>query len=126
MTFADTVRKVLIDVKFRDWQILVGDMNDGAYISVAFYADEAVPIPNSGVWLNKLALQKGRKWYVSAHATKSELVQTALLAILTAIEHEVREEFTYRGHAIFGPHFHIDTLRELAAEKSEDRREVSA
>jgi hypothetical protein len=47
--------------------------------------------------------------------TRNEIVQTALLACLTASEHEVRERFTYQGHAIFGPHFDIDALAGVAA-----------
>lgn len=60
-------------------------------------------------------LWKGRKWAVSEHATKSELVSTALKAVLTAVEHEAREKFLYRGRAIFGPHFDVDKLAGFAA-----------
>ncbi len=52
----------------------------------------------------------GRKWVISPHATKSEIVQTALKAVLTAEEHEAREHFKYRGRAIFGPHYDVDFL----------------
>jgi hypothetical protein len=33
---------------------------------------------------------KSRKWLVSRHSTKSEVVQTTFKAILTALEHEAR------------------------------------
>ena len=55
----------------------------------------------------------GRKWLLSPFMTKSEVVQTAFKAVLTAIEHETREAFRYRGEAIFGPHFDVDRLAEL-------------
>lgn len=56
---------------------------------------------------------KGRKWLLSEHMTDGEIVQTAFLATLTAIEHEIRETFTYCGAAIFDPHYDIHKLVEL-------------
>jgi hypothetical protein len=41
--------------------------------------------------------QKSRKWLLSAHMTKTEIVNTAWFAVKTAIEHEAREEFFYQG-----------------------------
>lgn len=55
----------------------------------------------------------GRKWRLSQHMTKSEVIQTAFKAVLTALEHEARENFKYKGKAIFGPHFDVDKLCEL-------------
>src|SRR5687767_8188349 len=52
--------------------------------------------------------QGGRKWYISHWATNAEVVQTALKAVLTAMEHEVRESFLYAGRAIYGPHQSLD------------------
>lgn len=56
---------------------------------------------------------KGRKWRLSPHMTRSEIVQTALKAVLTAEEHEVRERFKYRGQPIFDPHYDVDELWHL-------------
>ncbi len=56
---------------------------------------------------------KGRKWRMSPHMTRSEVVQTAFLAVKTAEEHEMREKFTYFGKAIFGPHLNADDLVEF-------------
>jgi hypothetical protein len=53
---------------------------------------------------------KGRKWLLSEHMLDGELVQTALKAVLTALEHEARERFKYRGVAIFSPHYDIEKL----------------
>ena len=44
-----------------------------------------------------------------------EIVQTAFKAVLTALEHEARENFTYRGHSIFDPHWDVEKLVELRA-----------
>ena len=51
-----------------------------------------------------------RKWLLSRHMTRSELVQTAFKCVLTSIEHEAREQFTYKGARVFGPHFDVDAL----------------
>lgn len=56
---------------------------------------------------------KGRKWYLSPHKTDGEVVQTAFKAVMTAMEHEIREMFTYKGVSIFDPHYDIDKLAEF-------------
>ena len=53
---------------------------------------------------------------MSHEATRSEVVQTALKCVLTSVEHEARESFTYRGRAIFGPHLDVDVLHSLLGE----------
>ena len=64
----------------------------------------------------------GRKWMLSPHMVKSEVVQTAFKAVLTAAEHEARERFLYRGRAIFGPHYDVDRLWEMATADNEESR----
>lgn len=64
----------------------------------------------------------GRKWRLSRFMTKSEIVQTAFKAVLTALEHEAREAFTYHGASIFDPHYNVDAL--LALRKSARALEV--
>lgn len=46
----------------------------------------------------------GRAWPVSLDTTNAELVQTAFKAILTAVEHEARELFTFQGERVMNPH----------------------
>lgn len=58
---------------------------------------------------------KGRHWRLSSHMVDGEIVQTAFLALMTAVEHEMRELFLYKGVALFGPHFDIDKLVELGS-----------
>lgn len=62
--------------------------------------------------------QTTRKWYLSPHMTKSELVLTAFKLVLTSEEHEIREAFKYRGKAILGPHFDVDALHSIAGKRS--------
>jgi len=61
---------------------------------------------------------KSRKWILSIHMTPSELVQTALKAVLTAEEHEAREAFTLDGVACFSPHFDVFKLAVFARAKN--------
>lgn len=88
--------------------------NDQYFLQAEFHA----PCADTG----KLTLQKSRKWYLSEHMTESELVQTAFKCVLTAIEHEAREQFKYKGQAILGPHFNVNDLVELAASGRKDVR----
>jgi hypothetical protein len=86
------------DVSYKTWQFFVA--SDGSFLQVRFSAgfDGA---------------QHGRKWRLSEHMTRSEIVQTALMAVLAAEEHEARERFRYRGQPIFGPHFDVEQLYAL-------------
>lgn len=59
---------------------------------------------------------KSGKWLLSEHMLDSEIVQKALKATLTALEHEARELFKYRGRAIFDPHYDLERLWELRGE----------
>ena len=56
---------------------------------------------------------KGRKWFLSPHMTRSEVVQTAFMAVLAAVEHETREQFKYSGQSIYDPHFDVNALHRL-------------
>lgn len=102
------LQEILSDIKYCGWAFVAGSLQHGFYIQVAFYAADA--------W------QSGRKWYISTHATRSEAVQTALKAVLTAEEHEARERFRYKDEAIFFPHFDVDELVEQRRAAKVDRR----
>lgn len=69
---------------------------------------------------------QGRKWSLSKHMTDGEVVQTAFLAARVADEHELREQFTYKGETIFNPHYDIDRLVDLrrSANSIRERDEV--
>jgi hypothetical protein len=66
-------------------------------------------------------LVTSRRWWISPEMTESELVQTALLAALTAEEHETREHFTYQGKRVFNPHVSIQGLLQVC--ETEDARD---
>lgn len=96
---------IIKDIKYRDFFIDVYtgvDPPTGHYLQVrAFLPD---PVNPEKTW------QGGRKWRLSEHMTKSEVVQTCFKAILAFEEHETREFFMYRGKPIFGPHIDVDAL----------------
>lgn len=96
-------------ISFRDWTFHVGVMGDGHYIQVQFRAKDSTGGPEQN-W-------NGRKWYISQHATNQEVIQTCFKAVMTAMEHEVREEFKYRDVAVFQPHMDLDALVDLAQTK---------
>lgn len=73
------------------------------------------PKPTCNVTGQPTAPWRGRKWLLSEHMTDGEIVQTAFMATLAAVEHEVRELFLYRGLAVLDPHYDIEKLVELRA-----------
>ena len=79
------VENIVKQISYRDWQFRVGREAQSMFLQVRFAGACAL----SG----HPSLQSGRKWRISAHMTRSEVVQTALLAVLTAEKHEVHENF---------------------------------
>jgi hypothetical protein len=63
-----------------------------------------------------------RKWLLSTHMTRSEIVQTCFKLAMTSMEHRTRERFTYRGKRVFGPHFDVDALWQICADGQFDVR----
>lgn len=101
LTLVD-LRGILREIRYRDgWCFRASELGRGFFLQVLFSVDD-----------QELS---GRKWYVSPHMARSEVVQTALMAILAAEEHEARERFRYRGQPIFRPHYDVDRLHALCA-----------
>jgi hypothetical protein len=104
-----SIVNIVTQIEYADWTFKVGEMGDGAYLQVAFKD------ATGQAWT-------GRKWYVSLHSVESEVVQTALKAVLTALEHEAREAFKYKGFAIFGPHHDVNAMLNIAQQHREPKR----
>jgi hypothetical protein len=64
----------------------------------------------------------GRKWLLSPHMTETEIVLTAFKAVLTAYEHEAREQFKVDGFAVLDSHYSINDMVRFAREASLDGR----
>lgn len=109
------VRKILMEVECEGFGFTVHEdeacgacgMEPEMYLQVTAWRGDNVDRKAPKGWV------RGRKWRLSRHMVRSEVVQTALKAILTFEEHEIRERFLYRGRAIFDPHYDIDQLWEL-------------
>ncbi len=86
-----------------------GSMGSGFYIQHRQWVEDC----NTGLQ----EPQYGRKWYISQHCCISEIVQTALMAIIAFEEHEVREHFTYFGEKVYGPHIAVNMLATVSRQK---------
>jgi hypothetical protein len=109
MTFA-LAAELIGRIKFKDWMFFLGQDDDQLWVQVRYLEADVEGDPRDP---NDLELQHGRKWLVSRHATPSEFVQTCFKAVVTSMEHQAREHFTYRGARIFGPHFDVEQLVKL-------------
>ena len=116
VTPAQRMQAWLDHVKFGDWRFVVRMDGDRAYLQVQ--ADE--PCADTG----EMHTWHSRKWPLSARMTRSEVVQTAFLAVMTAVEHETREQFKYLDHAIFSPHYDVEAL--VALKLSGEAEDVRA
>jgi hypothetical protein len=86
------LEQLMKSVTYKKWSFRILEKGDGFLLQCG--------------WANNC--QRSRKWYVSPHMTKSEVVQTAFKMVVTAEEHEAREQFQFRGVPIFNPHFNVD------------------
>ena len=113
----DEMRKVLAEVQYRDWDILIREEATFAHQQGRPYLQVcATGIDNEDP--SRTVTWSGRKWRLSKWMTKSELVATAFLAIQTAVEHETRELFKYRGVSIYSPHYDVDALARLRRDET--------
>lgn len=110
MNAKDAIR-MLKDVAYKDWAFFISGKPD-------FYLQVRFPNPDGTG-----RLLTGRKWRLSEHMSRTELIQTALMAVLAAEEHEAREAFQYKGQAVFGPHIDVDA-RLVAADQQDARPEI--
>lgn len=111
-------RAILAEVTYKPGWTLDTDI-DGrgeAYMVWRWRAPDA-----SGHYGGTMAVS-GRRWFISPYMSRSELVNTALLAALTAEEHETREFFRYKGKRVFNPHVNVERLFEVC--EDEDNRNV--
>ncbi len=107
MLTKDKVQNILKDVDYPGL-VIICDGNRELYIQVIGYCTcKATGNPYQS---------NGRKWRISAFMTRSEVVQTALKAVITYTEHEVRESFMYRSVPIFDPHYNVDELHALRSQ----------
>ena len=100
---------VLADVKFGDYTFEVREGHGGVFLRASYLEPD--------VYTGEVELQQTRKWLLSPHMTKSEIVQTAFKCCWTSFEHRCREGFLYKGRRVFGPHFDVDDLWNLCDDR---------
>ena len=114
MQTMDSIQDILNECQFDDWKFYLGFSQNQPYLQLKFTA----PCSKTGVIQDWTC----RKWLLSFHMVKNEIVQTAFKAVLAAVEHETREKFHYRGESIFDPHIDVDKLAEFC--KGKDSRDI--
>lgn len=118
--FGDRALDVLlrVDLPF-GWTFRLSERGDRRTPDVppVYYLQVTDPNPTCNVTGETIGEPwRSRKWLLSEHMTDGEIVQTLFKATMTAVEHEVRELFLYRGQAVFDPHYDIEKLVELRAQ----------
>lgn len=108
----EEIERILADVKFPDYNFEVIE-SAGELFLQAFYAE-------ADIVTKVYEAQRTRKWVIEVQHTKSQIVQTAFKCVLTSMEHRAREHFKYRGKRIFGPHFDVDALHQICADRRFD------
>ncbi len=119
MLLKKDVIKIISDIKYKDWELFLGDMADGWYLQVRFV--------DKDIHTGELEQQSCRKFYISSHSIPDEVIRTAYRAVMAAVRHEAEETFTYKGKNIFGPHLSVERLVEIADDRNfrEDKRKQS-
>lgn len=112
--FLRRVNRVLEMIEFPNFGVEAREGHGGVYLVGRFYAPDNFADVKGAAGISFPVEQSTRKWLLSPFMTDSEIVQTAFKMILTAFEHEIREQFRYDGAPIFGPHFDVNDLRDLA------------
>lgn len=105
ISFSDMVT-IVKQIKFRDWEIRVHIPNEkgSPYLKITYLDKDTQS--------DKVELQHCRKWQLSYHMVPSEVIRTAYKAVCAAMEHEVDENFRYKGRLIYNPHIDLDQMAE--------------
>lgn len=108
VTAEDDVRRfeaVLSLVEFPGYRFFVAQGHGGIYLRASYEEPD--------VYSKVVSVQLTRKWLLSPLMTDSEVVLTAFKCAATSFEHRARENFTYRGARVCGPHFDVEDLVRL-------------
>ena len=90
----DEMREIVSRIRCLDYEFHVLTKGEVPYLQVRYVEPDIVTGDPTD--------QHGRKWMLSHHMVRSELVQTALKAVLTSMEHRAREHFFFEGQRVGG------------------------
>jgi len=110
----DEMRKVVDLCRFETYTFTVRDGHGGIYLQATYVEPDIVT--------GRPEEQHTRKWLLSPSMTRSEIAQTAFKLVMTSMEHRAREGFMYRGKRVFGPHFDVEALWQVCADRRFDVR----
>lgn len=103
MTF-EQIQEIVSNIKYKNWYVEVFAMPKYTVRVSWFDADI-----NTG----KRELQISREWFLDPKTlTEDMIVSTVFKCIHNAEDHEVRENFKYKGKRIYDPHISLKTLME--------------
>lgn len=113
----EEIQDIVANIEYPEYRFRVGVKGlteDVPYLQACYNEPDIVTGKNSE--------QCTRKWMLSFHMVPSEITQTAMKLILTSMEHRAREHFKYKGERVYGPHFDVDALVEVARARRLDYR----
>lgn len=108
------MKSLISHIQYKDWTFHLDHYDRDIYLQCRFKAKCSVS--------DIVEDQRGRKWRLSLHMTKSEIIATAFKAVMTAEEHEVRDHFKYYNQPIYTSHYDVDGLLHLCERQSMDVR----
>jgi hypothetical protein len=114
MQTTSTIERLISEIKYKDWDIVLRYDKLRPYIQVQFNAPDA--------FTGEVERQYCRKWMLSYYMTDSEVVRTAYKAVEAAVLHELQEDFRFVGEPIYRPHFDVYELCELSKANKVDKR----
>lgn len=97
------IRAIVSEISYLDWNIVIRMDNERPYLQIRGHG----PDPKKGM---VDAIWTSRKWWLSLHMCKNEIIRAAYKAIQCAVAHELDETFMYRGVAVMTPHIDYDVL----------------
>lgn len=104
LQWVDALRQRLDAVRYLDWQFVLFATYDERLTGPAAWLQIQFDAPDADA-PDVIAHQTCRLWAIDATKPADEVIGTAWMAVQAAVEHEAREQFTYRSRAIYGPHF---------------------
>lgn len=102
------ILEVIDAITYKDGWILRVEFNDNDWYLQWRFFERDLCNPDDPT----LHEQGCRKWRLSPHMTRSEIVLTAFLAAKTAETHEMHEAFRLHGKQVFNPHIDVFALAE--------------
>jgi len=89
----ESIENILADITVPEGFLLFAGQEDKTlFIVAAIFGEENYPSESATAKQDKIVY--GRRWLIEPTTTTSEVVQTAMLAVKKAREHELREKFT--------------------------------